>query len=64
MERESRDRVTIDVCDDHGVWLDAGELQKLLLAASGDMRRASRTRTRKLLRQQRSRDAAWSLLLG
>lgn len=30
MQSESRDNVTVDFCDDHGIWLDKGELETLL----------------------------------
>ena len=35
MQSESRDDVTVDVCDAHGIWLDKGELEALLERQDG-----------------------------
>ena len=42
-KRVVRDGIEIDFCDWHGVWLDAGELERLFAAQKEDIRVAPRT---------------------
>jgi Zn-finger nucleic acid-binding protein len=66
MSSERRRGVLVDVCKEHGLWLDKGELEKILLSFGGDMRRASRRRSRRIREEAKVEGALlgwWSLLL-
>jgi len=42
MQVEAKRGVSVDVCSKHGVWLDSGELDKILLARSPKTQRRRR----------------------
>jgi len=63
---ERRKGIRIDVCDDHGIWLDNGELEAI---TAGLRRRLRRTRgvavkaaERRGIEKGRARGSRWSLL--
>lgn len=65
MVEEKRYGVTVDVCADHGIWLDKGELGKILLNRQGRSVGAHRRRMREARQQGRAEGATlgwWSLL--
>ena len=39
MRVETKSSVSVDTCSEHGIWLDKGELDKLLLSRSSRQRR-------------------------
>ncbi|TVR43787.1 MAG: hypothetical protein EA402_08745 [Planctomycetota bacterium] len=65
MIEECRYGVTVDVCADHGIWLDNGELDKILRNRQGRMSATKRRQVRQA-RQEGRREGArfgwWSLL--
>ncbi|MHC5055571.1 MAG: TFIIB-type zinc ribbon-containing protein [Planctomycetota bacterium] len=63
---ERRKGIRIDVCDDHGIWLDNGELEAI---TAGLRKRLCRTRgvavkaaERRGIEKGRARGSLWSLL--
>lgn len=57
IERESG--VSVDVCRDHGVWLDAGELETIVARLRSRLGRKSRRHVREARRSGKIDGALW-----
>ena len=63
---DSFNGVQIDVCEEHGVWLDRGELPKIIAGTKSVARRARVEAVRKAKREGKTAGyilGAWSFLL-
>jgi Zn-finger nucleic acid-binding protein len=66
MRIEKRDGVSIDVCADHGIWLDQGELEGIVAAVRRRADRVRRSAVRRARRDGKVKGAFWGFwsLLG
>lgn len=66
MLMSARDSIVIDVCEEHGVWLDRGELERILHSERGKARSGkwdAVKRAKKEGRIEGARYGFWSLVL-
>jgi len=59
MRVDSRNGITIDVCDEHGIWLDSGELDTVLMRLRGRLGRRSRKQVTSARRSGKVSGAVW-----
>jgi len=52
--------IEIDICEDHGVWLDTGELEAIV----GRVKRSQRNRSRAAYRKGKSKGKVSGVLFG
>ena len=66
MDVQVRKGTKIDVCPDHGIWLDKGELDEILAAVRGSVRRNQRAAVRRARKDGKVSGAlfGWWALLG
>lgn len=59
MMGESNRGVRVDVCEEHGIWLDSGELPKIIAAIRGKQMRTTRKQIHSARRQGKIDGALW-----
>ncbi|MEN8149278.1 MAG: zf-TFIIB domain-containing protein [Planctomycetota bacterium] len=59
MHIERKDQVSIDVCAEHGIWLDSGELGKIVSATRRSGRRKQRTAMKEARRKGKIQGSLW-----
>jgi Zn-finger nucleic acid-binding protein len=59
MRTDRRNNVQIDVCDVHGIWLDAGELEAIVSSIQRRARIQSLAETRKARHDGKVQGAVW-----
>jgi Zn-finger nucleic acid-binding protein len=59
MHIERKKNVSIDVCPEHGIWLDKGELESIISAINSRARRGRRDAVRRAKRDGKVQGAFW-----
>ena len=59
MHIEKKNRISIDVCPDHGIWLDEGELEAIVTAVRSRGKRRQRSAVRDARRKGKMQGAFW-----